>query len=99
VNYSIIITPAAELDLSESRDWYEAIRPGLSKDFELSLDAALSQISRHPEAHASVGDGLRRTLMQRFPHAVFYCLRPDVIQVVAVIHTSRDPHNWQYRQH
>ena len=46
----VIITPAAELDLAESRDWYESIRPGLSRDFEVS--AILSSLD--PPADARI---------------------------------------------
>jgi plasmid stabilization system protein ParE len=95
----VIITPAAELDLAESRDWYESIRPGLSRDFELAFDAALCRIARHPQAYEEVGYGLRRALLQRFPHAVFYRQGPDAVQIVAVFHPSRHPSIWQSRGH
>jgi toxin ParE1/3/4 len=95
----IIITPAAELDLAESRDWYESIRSGLSRDFELAFDAAVSRIARHLLAYALADRGCRRALLQRFPHAVFYRQVPEAIQVVAVLHTSRSPLIWQSRSH
>ncbi len=95
----IIITPAAELDLAESRDWYESVRPGLSRDFELAFDAAACRIARHPELYGVAGYGLRRALLQRFPHAVFYRQETDIAQVIAVLHTSRHPRIWQSRAH
>jgi len=39
---NVSITPAAELDLLETMGRYESIRPGLSKDFLLAFDAAVS---------------------------------------------------------
>jgi plasmid stabilization system protein ParE len=99
VNFLIVISPAAELDLAETRDWYDAIRAGLSRDFELAFDATLCTIARHPEAFGTVSGGLRRALLQRFPHAVFYRLTPAAAQIVAVLHTNRDPRIWQSRQH
>jgi toxin ParE1/3/4 len=99
VKPQIIISPAAELDLAESRDWYESVRPGLSRDFELAFDAAICRIARHPEAYSVASPGLRRALLQRFPHAVFYRHGADAVQVVAVLHTSRHPRIWQSRAH
>jgi plasmid stabilization system protein ParE len=99
VKTPVIITPAAELDLAEYRDRYESIRPGLSRDFELAFDATLCRIARHPQAYEEVGYGLRRALLQRFPHGVFYRQGPDAVQVVAVLHPSRNPRIWQSRAH
>jgi plasmid stabilization system protein ParE len=95
----IVISPAAEMDLAETRDWYEAISPDLSKDFQLAFDATLCTIGRHPKAFGAVGDGLRRALLRRFPHAVFYRPVLDTIQIVADLHTSRDPGICQSRHH
>jgi plasmid stabilization system protein ParE len=95
----LIITPAAELDLAESRDWYESTRLGLSKDFQLAVDAIFNQIARHPEAFTPMERGVRRALLSRFPHAVLYRSQVDAIQVIAVLHTSRNPRIWQARAH
>ena len=99
VKTRVIISPAAELDLADSRDWYETIRPGLSQDFDLAFDAALCRVARHPQAYALVEQGLRRALIPRFSHAVFYRQLTDAVQVVAVLHTSRNPRVWQSRAH
>jgi len=72
VKTNVSITPAAELDLLETMGWYESIRPGLSRDFLLAFDAAINQIARHPTSHALLERGLRRALLHRFSHGVFY---------------------------
>jgi plasmid stabilization system protein ParE len=99
VKTPVIISPAAELDLAQSRDWYESVRSGLSRDFELAFDAALCRIARNPQSYEKVGHGLRRALLHRFPHAIFYRERPNAVQVVAVLHPCRHPRIWQSRSH
>ncbi len=54
-------------------------------------------IRRMPEAHAKVFQNLRRTLVRRFPYAVFYRVDEDQVTVVAVYHSRRDPWGWQSR--
>jgi plasmid stabilization system protein ParE len=97
VNALVIITPAAESDLLESLNWYESIRPGLSIDFQLAFDAAISRIGRYPYANGVIEHGLRRALLQRFSYAVFYRFRGEAVQVIAVLHSSRSPLTWQSR--
>jgi plasmid stabilization system protein ParE len=96
---SVVITPAAQDDLADAIEWYESHHPGLSFDFLLALDAALGLITRHPDACALIAPGLRRGLLHRFPHAVYYRHRPAVIEVIAILHPSRSPRVWKARNH
>lgn len=94
---SIVIAPAAEADLIEVIAWYESKRPELSFDFRLSLDAALHHIARYPDSCALVAPTVRRGLLRRFPHAVYYRQQQATIEVIAILHTHRNPRVWQQR--
>lgn len=50
-----------------------------------------------PEVHAKIFQQLRRSLVRRFPYAVFYRIDDDQVTVVAVYHCRRDPRDWQRR--
>jgi plasmid stabilization system protein ParE len=95
---SLIIAPAAEADLMEAIAWYESNHPGLSFDFRLSLDATLDHIARYPDSCARVAPSVRRGLLRRFPHAVYYRSQKGTIEVIAVLHTHRNPRVWQQRR-
>jgi plasmid stabilization system protein ParE len=96
---TLLLTPAAERDLADAIEWYEAARPGLSCDFRLAVEATLNRIVNHPEGYAVTAHGLRRALLSRFSYAIFYRRRETVIQVVGILHTSRDPRIWLERDH
>jgi len=96
---TLLFTPAAERDLADAIQWYESARPGLSWDFRLALDATLTRIVNHPEAYAFIAHGLRRALLSRFPYGIFYRRHEAGIQVVGILHTSREPRVWQARSH
>jgi toxin ParE1/3/4 len=96
---AIILTPAAEIDIADSIAWYESVRLGLSLDFRLMLDVTLCRIIHQPEAYPLIARGLRRALLRRFAHGIFYRRQESVIQVVGILHTSRDPRIWQDRNH
>jgi len=93
------LRPAAQLDLADAITWYESKRPGLSYDFRLALDATLSFIARYPDSCAAAAPGLRRGLLRRFPHAVYYRTPGSVIDVIAILHLKRSPRVWQARNH
>jgi plasmid stabilization system protein ParE len=99
MNPAVIITPAAEGDIAEGRNWYNSVSPELAIDFRSALDDALARIADRPNAHALVARGLRRAFLRRFPYAVFYRSQMEAIQVIAVLHPSRCPQVWQARNH
>lgn len=97
INVSIVLSPGAEADVADAIAWYEASRPRLSWDFRMALDARFDQIARYPDANAKVAPSVRRALLRRFPHAVYYRQQPGIVQIVAILHTHRHPRVWQER--
>jgi len=93
----LVIAPDAELDIAEAYDWYEGRRAGLGEEFLSSVDACLESIRRRPEMYPVVHEGYRRSLIRRFPYAVFYAQSAAAVTMYAVFHTSRDPDKWRRR--
>ena len=81
----------AERDLDEAFAWYEARSPGLGESFLRSADTCFDRIQRDPELYAIQHDRVRRARLHRFPYSVFYVIRGDVIDVLAVYHARRRP--------
>lgn len=96
---TIIVTPAAEADIAEATNWYDAFGLPLSASFRQALDLILQHIADYPDAHTRVTRGLRRALVHGFPHGVFYRQTENAIEVIAVLHTSRHPRLWRARDH
>jgi len=94
---SLILTPETEQDLAEAYAWYELRRVGLGEEFLGSVDACLRQICRSPLLGPIVDREFRRSLVRRFPYAVFYEYCGDALTVYAVLHTARDPGKWRLR--
>jgi len=94
---SLLLTlrPRAEADLAEAFRWYEARLPGLGDAFVQSVDACFARIQRHPEAHPEVHPRVRRAPLRRFPYGVFYVVRDDRIDVLAVYHARRRPREFR----
>lgn len=94
----LIIRPAAELDIQEAADWYEEEEPGLGARFIDELQTALTRLRTMPLQFPNVGRSVRRTLLHRFPYAVYFLVRDDDHAVVlAVLHQRRDPATWKQR--
>ncbi len=81
----------AEFDIDEAYTWYEARAEGVGEAFLRAVEACFARIERHPEAHVVVHDRVRRTRLHRFPYGVYYTIREDFIDILAVYHGRRRP--------
>ena len=97
MNYRLIIRPEAELDLEDAFAWYESQDPGLGSEFVRAIDTCISTIGRNPFAYRLIYQQARRTLVRRFPYALFYIVEEDTIFTIACFHTKRNPTDWQNR--
>lgn len=86
----------AELDIRAAALWYDSRREGLGAEFVLELDVLCERIVANPDHFPSVGGGIRRALLRRFPYAVYFAA-DGVPTIVAVLHQHRDPRAWQHR--
>jgi plasmid stabilization system protein ParE len=97
VSLPLYLRPEAEADILVGRDWYDRGRPGLGDEFVESLENLLSRIQESPALFAVGYRGIRRARIQRFPYITYYQLLDDRIEVIAVLHASRNPRIWQRR--
>ena len=93
----LVLRPQAEAELLEARDWYEARSPGLGAVFCAAVDVEMVAIAERPLAYPRVHGEMRRTILRRFPYAVFYHVLQDEIVVLGVVHGRRHPRLWQSR--
>jgi plasmid stabilization system protein ParE len=87
----------AEAEVIEALTWYRERGLGLGEEFLRSLDSCLATIQRLPESNPVVYWDIRRALLRRFPHSIFYVYEGDVVTVLACFHAKRDPAHWKER--
>lgn len=96
-SYRIEAEPAVEADVEAAFNWYELEEPGLGLEFLEELRTAYHRILDNPLGYQKLRSGIRRGLTRRFPYAVYFSIEGEIIVIVAVLHTARDPAEWQRR--
>ena len=91
------LTPAAEQDILLAQRWYLAEAPHVLASFEEEIDKSVGRIGDAPESYQAVEAEVRRAPLQRFPFSVFYRILPEWIEIIGVVHQSRDPRRWRRR--
>jgi len=95
--YRIDAEPSVDADIEAAFDWYEGEEPGLGFEFVDELRHAYRRILDGPFKYQELRSGVRRSITRRFPYAIYFSVEDEVIVVVAVLHTARDPAEWQQR--
>lgn len=93
----VILRPAADDDIQATHDDLEQVRIGLGDQFVTRVRETLEQIESMPELFGVVWQDVRAVRLRQFKHVVYYVVFPDRVEVLAVIHGSRDPSIWQSR--
>ena len=89
------ILQAAELELLDAIDYYNAERPGLGIEFAREIRLTINRIKIHPYAWIKVDHALRRCPTNRFPYSVLYQIIQNKIIIVAFMHHKRHPEYWK----
>jgi hypothetical protein len=97
-----ILAQASE-EAVEAAAWYDAEQPGLGRDFQSALDAALDLLEGDVVPLTTMPGlagrrGAKKLMLRRFPYDVVVVDRPDEYLVVAIAHQSRRPGYWRDRQ-
>lgn len=82
--------PLVRADLSAAFNRYENQQPGLGVEFAADFFTHYRQLMRDAELYAIRFADVRRLNLDRFPHGVFYVVRPPEIWLLGVLHASRD---------
>ena len=86
---------AAQYELDEAIDYYNAQVPHLGQAFLLEILASLDRVCLWPDAWHAVSKNTRRCQLKRFPYGIIYSKIDSVILVIAIGHLHRSPEYWR----
>ncbi len=84
----------AERELTDAAEYYGQRQSGLGTAFITEVQRCSDAIVQHPEAGPIILGTTRRRLCRRFPYALLYTIRPDVVRILAVMNLKRRPGYW-----
>ncbi len=89
--YKVVILPIAKKDIKESFVWYNSRQKGLGKRFTKEVRNTTKLICLNPTSFSIRYDNVRTTILKTFPFMIHYIIDNDMIVVIAIFHTSRNP--------
>jgi plasmid stabilization system protein ParE len=101
MNLPVILRPAADADIQAPYDELEQSQVGLGNRFVAvkhgvgRVREVLERIEAMPEMYGLVWQDVRAVRVKKFRHVVYYVVFADRIEVLAVMHGSREASAWQ----
>jgi plasmid stabilization system protein ParE len=84
-----MLLPAAAADVENTYAWYETQSDGLGDEFLSVFQATLEGLRADPRGNPEVYGEIRRHLLKRFPHVVFYRVIGGKVVVLACFPARR----------
>ncbi len=94
----VVSHPEAGAELEAAAVWYDECQPGLGDDFLNEFERTLRRIVGEPTRWRAVRGDNRKLNFGRFPYAIIYSVKAEVIFLKAVMHRHRRPFYWVQRQ-
>jgi toxin ParE1/3/4 len=91
VNYTLIIKPLAQVDIEEAALWYEDKSIGLGSVFLQEMEDKLLIIEQNPNLFEIKYKSVHQAFLYRFPFSIHYIIDREIIFVIAILHTNRNP--------
>lgn len=93
----VILRPAADADIQATHDELEQLQAGLGDQFVARVRQMLERIEALPELYGVVWQDVRAARLKQFQHLVYYVVFADRVEILAVMHGSRQVSAWQSR--
>jgi len=93
----IKLHPKAEEDLQEALEYYSTIDETLKNKFINNLDKTFNKILNSPNLYPYETKTSQKILMDKFPYIIIYEQYENIIMILAIFHTSRNPLSLQDR--
>lgn len=94
MSLSVVLRPMTNTDIQQIHAELESQVSGLGDKFLDRLQETLDRIEALPEMYAEAWMTVRAARLRRFRHIVYYVILADRVEVIAVMHGSRDFSTW-----
>ena len=98
--FKIKIDKEALTDIQEATDWYNQKVEGLGTRFQKQVKLQINSLKNNPESYRRRYADVRCMLIKKFPFLIHFTINEPkhIVEIFAVIHTSRNPKIWKQRR-
>ncbi len=98
MGFDSFFEPEAKAEFFEAIVWYENESPGLGKEFAGEVLGAIERARLQPELFRKVRGRAHKVRLKRFKaYSIYFAIKDDILSVVSVFHSARNPEELRRR--
>ena len=94
----LVFSKISDLDIKDAVDYYNWKQAGLGDRFFENLLSKINKINTNPSSYSFRYENVRLARIDHFPFTIHFIDEPEVIVIIGVLHTSRNPQLWKERK-
>ena len=94
MSFAVAFRPQALAEIRSARQWYDAQRAGLGREFEDEIARVVEFLTQTPLLFPVTHGATRRAMLRRFPYGLFFQMLDTEVVVLACYHLRRRPRRW-----
>ncbi len=94
----LVFSRISDYDIKDAVDYYNWKQVGLGDRFFENLLVKIEKVNVNPNAYSIRYENVRFAKIDHFPFTIHFIDQPEVIIVIGVLHTSRNPQLWKERK-
>ena len=95
--YRVELHEAAEVEAREGYLFYRSRNPSSAEHFQVRFEDAIAKLENEAHTFPVLEGEIRWLLIEKFPYALIYRVRGEVVTVGAVMQLNRRPGYWKDR--
>ncbi|MFK7935512.1 MAG: hypothetical protein AB8G22_18505 [Saprospiraceae bacterium] len=96
--YQTQISSEAQFEINEAVEYFNSLALDLGFDFAYEVSEMVLKMEDNPFLFQKIYLDYRRAVIRRFQYNIIYYINRQTINIVAVIHGSRDTSRWKERR-
>lgn len=97
MNLRVSFHELAEFELNDAAVFFENKTQGLGFRFLATVETAVAEIRRHPQASPIIQQNVRCKVLRKFPYSIMFSIASDRIRILAIANQRRRPFYWRGR--
>ena len=94
MNYGLVISERAILQIDKGAQWFFEQTPGLEKKFLLDLSNGMDYIKKNPSKCQLRYKDVRIKFLKKFDFGIHYIIENKTVFVLYLFHTSQNSEEW-----
>ena len=96
--YEFVSHPSITNELKHTIEWYDSKSSRIAENFKAEIKKSLLDLTVNPFLFQKIYKNHRACPIKNFPFRIIYYIEDNIVYILSVFHTSKNPNIWKNRK-